>query len=208
MYIYSVLKDTFDKIKKISFIVQIIIQIGYITFILYRLIFSYGNLIANIILFVVSSLYFVYHVATRQEFYTKTELEQKKKVRITMKITKYIVNTTLIVIATQELINGTTQNHDIALIMLLMMILGMIVSITFELLLHFIENQTRLFKAAGIMDASKVHNIPIVGNKMAQVFNINVDEMDEKDQRDVEKIDKRQKDKKQREKEFKTKTNK
>ena len=84
-YTSSAINNTFDLIKRLIYIIQIIIQVSYLGFLGYRIISDNTNLITNIILAAITLIYLIIFIMTSNEFYTKEDLIKRK-------VLKYILN--------------------------------------------------------------------------------------------------------------------
>ena len=131
-YTKSAFCDTADFIKTIIYILDVLIQIGYIGYLTYRICHGTGFLITNLILLVISSIYLIYYFATTREFYTVDEVETKKAVKLIFKVLKRIVNTIVIGLSIYQLaVKQDISNID--LLITFVMILGLILSILGDL---------------------------------------------------------------------------
>lgn len=139
-YTKSAFLSMFDFIKKIIYSFDLLVQVGYIGYLSYRVFKSIGINITNIILLIISVSYLIYHILSTKEFYTQEQKENKKKIKLIFKILKRIINVIVIIISIYQLLNITyISNIDILFTMLL--ILGFIISIIGDLLFIVINTK-------------------------------------------------------------------
>lgn len=149
-YTKSAVNDTFDLIKRLIFVFQIIIQVIYLGYITYRMYSNTGNQIFNIILLVLSSLYLIYYIFSSNEFYTNKQIVIRKRVKLIFKATKYMINLSVIILTILSFrdINVNLGNDNIPLVMLILMIFGLFLSIVFDIIILLIDNQIYIIESA------------------------------------------------------------
>lgn len=151
-YTRSATLDTFDFIKRVIYYSDIGIQFSYILYVIYRLIFNMGNFILNIALLSITSLYLIYYLATKREFYTEDLKKQRKIVRLVVKWIKRAIYVYLITASVYALAFAPTPNDNMAILMTLLMIVGLIFSFIFDLTVKEIDKRISLVGAAVLYD--------------------------------------------------------
>lgn len=209
-YSRSAVNSSFDFVKKIIFVFQIIIQIVYISYISYRVFSNTGNEIINYVLLIAATIYLVIYLITNSEFYTNKIIIVRKVSRRIFKTIKYIISIytiTLAIIVLSQ--NDTTDN--ITMLLTLLMIVGLIASILFDVLLILIDNQIQLVNNAFLYDIENIReNKRFTTTALKTVLKIDLEELFPKVQSNrminrVKKVNDIQKDKKDRKEEFKRK---
>lgn len=208
-YTKNAFLDTFDFIKKIIYYFDLIVQIGYIGYLSYRLVHENGIIIMNIIMLVISGGYLIYHLVTTREFYTQDQTENKKIVKLIVKILKRIVNLVVIGLSIYQLtIDPNISNIDILLTLLL--VLGFMFSILGDMIVKVINSKIsliwnsvkydlNLLKEEHPVIASKT--VDFIGSKMSLKVDINT-------LRKIKKVNHRQEMKARRKNVFEEKNNK
>ncbi len=151
-YTKSATLDTFDFIKKILYYLDIIIQVFYIGYIGFRLYSGSGIFIINITLLVITGFYFIYYLATNREFYTAELKKQREVVREVVRWVKRAIYIYLITTAIYQLAVNPTPNDNMAIIMTLLMIVGFLSSLMFDLTIKEINRRIKLLTAAALYD--------------------------------------------------------
>ena len=146
-YTKSAFLDTFDFIKTIIYIIDLIVQISYIGYLSYRIIDGVGFVVTNVILLVISAGYLLYHLLTTKEFYTVEEVESKKTAKIIVKIAKRIVNLVIIGLSIYQIAISTDVNN-MTLFTTMMLILGFIISIFGDIIVKIINDKAMLIFSA------------------------------------------------------------
>lgn len=142
-YTKSAFLDTIDFLKTIIYIFDLIVQIGYIGYLVYRISQGNGILITNIVLLAISFGYLLYHLITTKEFYTIEEVETKKEVKLIVKVLKRIVNAIVIGLSIYQLaINPDISGIDLFLTFI--MVLGFMFSILGDIVLKVINSKAQL----------------------------------------------------------------
>lgn len=147
-YTKSAINDTFDLVKKLIFIFQILIQLLYLAYLGYRIIENIGSVVFNVILTLLSIIYFTYYLITNNEFYTKRQVVIRKRVKRLFKASKYIINIWIIVLSITSFTNGSAQNDNLSLLIIMLMIVGVFFSILFDIVIMLIDNQIYIIEAA------------------------------------------------------------
>lgn len=146
-YTKSAFLDTFDFIKTIIYIIDLIVQISYIGYLSYRIIDRVGFVVTNVILLVISASYLLYHLLTTKEFYTVEEVESKKTAKIIVKIAKRIVNLVIIGLSIYQIAISKNVNN-MTLFTTMMLILGFIISIFGDIIVKIINDKAMLIFSA------------------------------------------------------------
>lgn len=151
-YTKSATLDTFDFIKRVIYYSDIGIQFFYILYVVYRLVFKMGILALNITLLVITTGYLIYYLATKREFYTEDLKKQRKLVRLIVKWVKRAIYIFLIGSSVYALAYQPTENDNMAILMTLLMIGGLIFSFIFDLTVKEIDKRISLLGAAALYD--------------------------------------------------------
>lgn len=139
-YTKNAFLDTFDFIKKIIYYFDLLVQVGYIGYLSYKIIQQSGFMVTNIILLAISVCYLLYHLITTKEFYTYEQTENKKTVKTIVKILKRLVNLVVIGLSVYQLsTNPNVSNIDILLMLLL--IVGFMFSILGDIIIKLINSK-------------------------------------------------------------------
>ena len=164
-YTKSAFLDTVDFIKKIVYSSDLIIQISYICYIVYRLVQQIGILVTNIILLCVSFVYLIYHLVTTREFYTPEQNENKKSVKLIVKIIKRLVNIVVIGISIYQL-TIRTEISNLDILLTLMLVLGFMVAVLGDIIVKIINSKISLILNALKYDLSIMREEhPLVASK-------------------------------------------
>lgn len=164
-YTKSAILDTFDFIKRIIYVIDIIVQLGYIGYMTYRIISKTGFIVPNIILLILSFGYFIYHIATTREFYTIDEIESKKEVKIVIKISKRLVNAVVIGLSIYQLI-VITDISNVKILTTLMMILGFVLSLIGDFIVKLINTKAMLIINSLKYDLNEIKAVhPVIAGK-------------------------------------------
>ncbi len=154
-YTKSAFLDTFDFIKTIIYIIDLIVQISYIGYLSYRIIDGVGFVVTNVILLIVSAGYLLYHLLTTKEFYTVEEVESKKTAKLIVKIVKRIVNLVILGLSIYQLAVSTDINN-MTLLTTMMLILGFITSIFGDVIVKIVNDKAKLIFNAFKYDLYKL----------------------------------------------------
>lgn len=153
-YTSNVINNSLDIIKKMIYIFQVLIQVTYISFLVYKTIFDNNNQLVNIVLLILSFVYLIIFIMTSNEFYTNKDKYKRKVLKYIFKITKYVINLYLIIITIKSLINNQ-GSEPLNTIFLLLMIMGLLVNIVFDIILEIINKQVTIINNAIKYDIHK-----------------------------------------------------
>lgn len=202
-YTKSAFLDTFDFIKKIIYSFDLLVQVGYIGYLSYRIIQQIGFMVTNIILLVISGCYLIYHLLTTKEFYTYEQTENKKTVKLIVKILKRMVNLIVIGLSIYQLaINPNVSNMDILLALLL--ILGFMFSILGDLIVKVINSKCTLIINSIKYDLNVLkEEHPILASKPVDFIGSKVNlKIDGKSLQKIKEVNHRQEMKERRKRDF------
>lgn len=204
-YTISAINNSLDIVKKLIYILQILIQVSYIGFLAYKIIFDNTYFIINIILTVISFVYLIIFIFTSNEFYTEEDKQRRKIIKYVFKIIKYIINIYLIVITTNSLIINQ-GSEPVNIILLIMMILGLIVNIIFDIVLEIINKQAKIINNAILYDATLFQKNKAMTNlALKTVLKIDLSSLELTDEKSISKLDRinnQQVEKKRRKRDF------
>lgn len=204
-YTISAINNSLDIVKKLIYILQILIQVSYIGFLAYKIIFDNTYFVINIILTVISFVYLIIFIFTSNEFYTEEDKQRRKIIKYVFKIIKYIINIYLIVITTNSLIINQ-GSEPVNIILLIMMILGLIVNIIFDIVLEIINKQAKNINNAILYDATLFQKNKAMTNlALKTVLKIDLSSLELTDEKSISKLDRinnQQVEKKRRKRDF------
>lgn len=145
--------ETFDFVKTIISVFQLLIQTVYVGYVTYRLFVKTGELTVNIILLILASAYLIFQLLTIREFYTKRQLINRRWIRWAYKLTKYSVNAYIIVMAIQSLNGSQTGNANMGVVITTtLMIGGIVLSIFSEVITLLINKQIAFISNSFLYD--------------------------------------------------------
>ena len=179
-YTKSAFLDTFDFIKTIIYIIDLIVQISYIGYLSYRIIDGVGFVVTNVILLVISAGYLLYHLLTTKEFYTVEEIENKKTAKTIVKIVKRIVNLVIIGLSIYQMAISTDVNN-MTLFTTMMLILGFIISICGDIIVKIVNDKAKLIFNAFKYDLYKLrednYEVVCAINALTKKINLDIKEI-------------------------------
>ena len=179
-YTKSDFLDTFDFIKTIIYIIDLIVQISYIGYLSYRIIDGIGFLVTNVILLVISAGYLLYHLLTTKEFYTVEEIGNKKTAKTIVKIVKRIVNLVIIGLSIYQMAISTDVNN-MTLFTTMMLILGFIISICGDIIVKIVNDKAKLIFNAFKYDLYKLrednYEVVCAINALTKKINLDIKEI-------------------------------
>lgn len=173
--------DTLDFIKKSIYFSNLVIQIIYIIYLVFRIYNQMGYALANLGLLLVTVSYLLYYVFKRKEFYTSDETDSKKFIKNVIKNIKRLIHLCLIIIAVTQLNFQASSNDNMLLLITVLMILGFLFSIFLDLLQVIIDKRIELVKNSVLYDVEKLRS----GKKLKSAFfemgmkgfNVDLDEL-------------------------------
>lgn len=209
-YTTSVLNDTVDLVKKIIYYFDLCIQLFFIGNLGYKIYFSAGYMIPNIVLLAISLIALIHFFATTKEFYTKEEKKSKKKTKTFIKIFKRLTNLAIITLSILDLTKVSNINSNIDILSTLILIGGFVVNVIFDCVIMVIDRRLNLVETAFLMDVIKFKgDHPKITTAIKLVTDIEVFEEEvtvkETLEEKVKVINFHQECKNKRKKEFKTK---
>lgn len=211
-YTFSAINDTFDFIKKTLHFADVAIQLFYIMYVVYRILNNWGILYVNITLLVLTCGYLIYHLFLSREFYTKKQLKQKATVRNVVKGVKYIIRMYIIVKGVMQIYQSSTTDN-IAMLMIVLLIIGFILSIIFDFIKTLMKSHINLIKFSILYDVEKFKErhgekfttLPL--SPIVKKLNIDIDRVpvvnSEKMRKRIEDANHKQENKKRRKEHFK-----
>ena len=210
-YTRSAILDTIFFVKTIIYIVDLCIQIGYVTYLSIRIATDTGIFVTNLILLIISSLYLLFHLVTTKEFYTRDEKILRSKTRKAFKITKRIVNSMVVFISVYNLIISK-ETDNAQLLTTLFMLGGFVTNITNDIILKLINDKIMLIFSAFKYDCDNLreeHFLVTDGvNLVTKVFRFDVRsiplQVDPKMLERIKRINHRQEMKDRRRKDFRS----
>lgn len=202
-YTTSATLDTFDFIKRTMFGLDVINQLFYIGYVVYRIILAQGYLVFNIILLTITLGDFIFHLSTMREFYTKEQKETRKIVRLITKWSKRAIRIVLITLSIISLAQNGPNVTFIDLLMTLLMIFGFLFSIISEVIVKVINSRTSLIKNAFYYDIEEFKKgnslvVKIINKNLKEVLSLVPEVESEEMRKKVEDVHKGQTEKKVR----------
>lgn len=147
----NVFEDTLWIIKKISSVVETLVQLYFVAYYVYRIVAAKGFLHANILFLALASTVLVYSLATLREFSTKERKRTRKKVKRWLSIGKIAVNSVVVAFAVRDLVVSTTFSN-IDILLTLLSVCGLFLSILSQIVKAIIEYRINLFRYAVTAD--------------------------------------------------------
>lgn len=176
-YTTSSIRDTYDFIKQAIFIFDTIFQVFYIGYLIFRIWTKTGFLALNIILLTITLFYFVYNLVTNREFYTDEQKKQRSVIRNISKIIKRLVNFTVIGLAVYRLYIDGSQVDNITMLLTVIMILGFVFSVVFDLLIMLIDRRSKLIEASIYYDAELFRENHALITKFLRMNKVDIEEI-------------------------------
>lgn len=150
------LKRTSKKMKKITYIVEILVQLFYMGYLVFALIFQKGIVVANSILLSLCFGYFLFYIMTLKYKYSKKEKLQRKKIKRFVKWAKIIIKIIVIGFAIIEMVLFKENRTIPASIMLAIMIITLLTTILLDLLVNAISLELDLLYGALVKDTEGI----------------------------------------------------
>ena len=175
-YTLSAINDTFDFIKKMLNIADLFIQLCYIMYVTYRVFNQLGNPYVNFTLLVLTISYLIYHLFMIREFYTKKQLKHKAVIRNCVKIAIYIINLYIIIDGVIHLYH-TSSTDNMAMLMIVLMIIGYIFIIMFDIIRLIINYHVKLIESSILYDIEEFKNNHKTMTAFAKTFNVDMDKV-------------------------------
>lgn len=155
-YTRGIVGDTIDSIKKIAIGVDIFAQLVYIVYLSVALVMRTGQPIANAVLLFLSIAYFIYYLVTLRRWYTKKELNSRKKAKLFLRCSKRLVNLAVIVVAIIEICLKPNETDNIKLLLTILMIFGFVTSIILDLIVGLVSARLELIYTAVKLDMENI----------------------------------------------------
>lgn len=155
-YTKGIIGNTIDSIKKIAYGLDVITQITYMGYLIFAISVGNGVFWANLAMLGVSVIYFIYFLSTTKRWYTKKEKGKRKKAKLLSRTLKRLINIGVIVSAIIELCIDPSSVNNITLLLTVLMILGLTLSITFDLIIAVISARLKLIYAAIETDVENI----------------------------------------------------
>ncbi len=175
-YTYSTILYTLEFIKKMINIFDVVIQLCYIMYVIYRIVNQLGISYMNNALLVLTSGYLIYYLLMFREFYTKKQLKQKTAVKNGVKILKYIIYLYLIIVGVVQ-IYQTSATDNMTMLMIVLMIIGYVFSIMFDIIRILINNHIKLIESSILYDIKEFKNNHKNLTALANKINIDLDKV-------------------------------
>ena len=136
----NILVKTFNKVKRISNAIDVIVQLGYIAYLILCIYLIKGNMIANYIFLGVSVLYLIYHCLTYRKWMDGDKVHRKQLKKV-IKFLKKLVNIAVIVFALIEVSDAGGQVDFFQVISATLMIMGFLLSLLLEAMLASLKKK-------------------------------------------------------------------
>lgn len=145
----NILVITFNKVKRISNVIDVIVQLGYIAYLILCIYLIKGNMIANYIFLGVSVVYLIYHCFTYKKWMEGDKVH-RKQIKKFIKFLKKLVNIAVIVFA---LIEATDAGGDVdvfQVISAVFMIVGFLLSLLLEWIVSSLKRKINKLKETAV----------------------------------------------------------
>ena len=188
-YTQTAIKKVSDDIKKLVFATSLIIQILLIAYFGYAIYSGTGNLIANIVLSVLSVGYFVFFIVTRN-MNSKDELAIKKIAARCVKYAKLAIQMMTLV---GVLYGAAIAIEDIGAIDVVLIALSLvcwIIQVVLEAVVIYVETQIEYIRLAIKSDIEYIAKpVTVVGDAIKKITGKSVENTDEKKSKKKAKLD-------------------
>lgn len=141
--------------KRMIFVIALVTQLVIIGHRGYSLYAGKGNLIANIVLIMLSTAYFVFFIVTRN----MNSREEKNMKKITKRIfdySKIFINAMTLGAVLYAAVISSLDMGAIDIILLALSLIGWIMQVVIQLIIHYVEAQVSLIRTAIEMDIEVV----------------------------------------------------
>lgn len=127
----NILVRTFNKVKRISNVIDVIVQLGYIAYLILSIYLIKGNMIANYIFLGVSVAYLIYHCFTYKKWMEGDKVH-RKQIKKFIKFLKKLVNIAVIVFAIIEVTDAGGEVDFFQVVSAVLMVIGFFLSLLLE----------------------------------------------------------------------------
>jgi hypothetical protein len=161
MFEYSklVFNQTVEDIKKLSTVLNFIIQSVYISYLIYATVVGTGILGVNIALLAISVAYLVFFSIMTAKEIKKTDAKVKKRVKEIYKISKYIIQIPTLITAIITLYTLENDHVTFSLLFTVLMIVGYLLSIILSVIIKIVEDRAKKFAVAIEADIEPLMNV-------------------------------------------------
>ena len=163
-YTQTAFKKLFNGFKKFSNIFFLVSQCVYLIYLIALLIIKSGNIVANILFFLVSLSYLGYYI---YDTFINKESPENKKERKTVKRIKKIsiiaINFYMLIVALYSLLNATNNVNLFSVLSTAFMLIFWILKIIF-IIIEYLFDQIQLFFFLYL--SKDLQDLPIVGNTL------------------------------------------
>lgn len=163
-YTQTQIKKIAMDFKRLGFWISLATQLLMIFYFCYAIGSGTGNLLANIVLAILSAAYFVFYIATRN-MTGKNEKKMKKLTKKALKYSKFFIKTMTLggLVYSAVIASGNINVVDIVLIGL--SLIGWILQVLFEVVVFYVETQFDMISLAFKMDVETLMKpVTAVGN--------------------------------------------
>lgn len=153
---HMLVDKTITDIKRAVYACNVLFQCVYIGYLLFAILAATGILAINIILLAISVAYFVFFLVTTSFGKTPDGKELRKTVARIFKWCKILIKPVTLGFAFYGIYTADGNAASISIILTILMLLGWILQIVFEVLVMLVEIRVEQFKAAVSLDVEKV----------------------------------------------------
>ena len=170
----NVLVKTLNKVKSISNTIDVIVQLGYIAYLILCIYLIKGNMIANYIFLSVSVLYLIYHCLTYKKWMEGDKSIHRKQLKKGIKFLKKLVNIAVIVFAIIEVSDSGGDVDIFQIVSATLMIIGFLLSLLFEALVASLKRKVdKITKSMKTKVNSFKDDFSNMKNKATSLFKTN-----------------------------------
>lgn len=157
-YTKAAVAQTIDDLKKVLYYVGVATQTVYLAYILYALVAETGIFVINLLLFLLSFAYFVFHLITTK-FGKDPDAKECKRLKSNgkeiMKWTKRSLRLITIIVAFVEIFSAKTPD-TLTVVMAAFMAIGWLLEILFDLIVKILNKRYRFIMDGLEMDIDEI----------------------------------------------------
>lgn len=158
-YTKHVFNQTVEDIKSITNAVQLITGLIYIAYLIYAITVGIGIVAVNVVLLVISAIYFAFTLAMNSKQLNKSDRQLKENAKRVYKVSKYIIQIPTLVVAVITLSMLESDHITFSLLFTVLMILGYVMSVLLSVLTVVVENRAKKFMVAFEADVEPIMKV-------------------------------------------------
>ena len=187
-YTMSAIKKMSVDLKRGIFATSIVTQLLLLAYFGYAIYSGSGNLIANVVLAVLSAMYFVFFITT-SKMTGKEEAQVKKLTARIFKYTKLFIKAMTLVATLYGAVIAMEDVAAVDIILLVLSLLGWVVQVIFEVVVLYVETQIKFIVLAFQMDMEIIKKpVTVVGDALKKIAGKPVEKHEENAPKKREKL--------------------